>query len=376
MRTKFREIFIFIAGATPQVITETIYALGTLKQPVYPAELYVITTSEGRKRAEETLVHEGKLNALGQELGHKLPLITPESFIVPRDADGRELSDIRNEDDNERMGDLIMSFIREKTSDPYARLHCSIAGGRKTMSFYLGAALQMFGRSWDRLYHVLVSPEFESLPGFYFKPKKDSVIAARGKKLHTKDAVITLAELTFIRLREKVVAEGDKYRDLIRRGQKDIDAAIARPMLRINMKEGRVFVGKTEVPLSMLLFSIYAMYAKRKVEHCLQRKTERCDDCADCFPVMKELDPKAALREIMATYSHVAKSRAEDYLAKHEDGVNDDELRQAISKIKSAFRSALKDPSLADYYAITSLRRAYGSTKHGIRAEREMIKIE
>ncbi|WP_442891844.1 CRISPR-associated ring nuclease [Dissulfurispira sp.] len=40
------------------------------------------------------------------------------------------------------------------------------------MSFYMGAALQLFGRPWDRLYHVLVTPEFESNPEFFTSQRK------------------------------------------------------------------------------------------------------------------------------------------------------------------------------------------------------------
>jgi CRISPR-associated protein (TIGR02584 family) len=31
-----KEVFIFVAGATPQIITETIYALSQKDPPVYP----------------------------------------------------------------------------------------------------------------------------------------------------------------------------------------------------------------------------------------------------------------------------------------------------------------------------------------------------
>ena len=48
--------------------------------------------------------------------------------------------------------------MREITADPQASLHVSIAGGRKTMGFYVGYALSLFGRAQDRLSHVLVPP--------------------------------------------------------------------------------------------------------------------------------------------------------------------------------------------------------------------------
>jgi CRISPR-associated protein (TIGR02584 family) len=41
------------------------------------------------------------------------------------------------------------------TADPQASLHVSIAGERKTMGFYVGYALSLFGRTQGRLSHVL-----------------------------------------------------------------------------------------------------------------------------------------------------------------------------------------------------------------------------
>jgi CRISPR-associated protein (TIGR02584 family) len=47
-------------------------------------------------------------------------------------------------------------------------LHVSIAGGRKSMGFFAGYAFSLFGRTQDRLSHVLVNDPFESFPDFYF----------------------------------------------------------------------------------------------------------------------------------------------------------------------------------------------------------------
>ncbi|MGC8811254.1 MAG: CRISPR-associated ring nuclease Csm6, partial [bacterium] len=203
-KKKYREILIFVAGTTPQIITETLYGLMMVKKPpVIPDEIYVLTTQAGRRKITEELIQKGRLVAFQKEFG--LPRITlpEESIIVMRDLKGRPLEDIREAEENEAVGDLIADFIRKEAGDPASRLHCSIAGGRKTMSFYLGSALQLFGRPWDKLYHVLVSSDFESHPDFFYKPKKNKVLEVKDrqgkviKKLHTKDAQISLAEIPF-----------------------------------------------------------------------------------------------------------------------------------------------------------------------------------
>lgn len=54
--------------------------------------------------------------------------ISGDSFIVVKDAVGHEIEDIRDEFENEVMGNTITHLITEKTKDEASRLHCSLAG--------------------------------------------------------------------------------------------------------------------------------------------------------------------------------------------------------------------------------------------------------
>jgi CRISPR-associated protein (TIGR02584 family) len=56
------------------------------------------------------------------------------------------------------------------TRDPESAVFFSIAGGRKSMGACLTIAAQLYRRPQDRLYHVLVSPEFESCRDFFYPP--------------------------------------------------------------------------------------------------------------------------------------------------------------------------------------------------------------
>jgi len=386
-KTGYKDIFIFITGSTPQVITETIYALAMKKPPVYPDEIFIITTCKGKALAEKALFERGILKNLTDE--YDLPPIATKdiSFIIPSDCSGNLLEDIRDETENEAMGDLITSFIREKTKDPSSKLHCSIAGGRKTMSFYLGAALQLFGRPWDKLYHVLVTPEFESNPEFFYKPKRNRVITppnpllpqeggVKEKPLHTKDAVITLAELPFIRLRDKVSLDGKGFKKLVEEGQKEIDMATIQPELRIDFSGRTVNIGQKKIKLTPLHLMIYAAYLKRKLHHCKFPQRQYCRDCIDCFPSLLDFSTKPALEEMAKDYMKMSVSRAEDLLYKHNEGLKHEVLRTAISKIKKIIGDALQDEALTALYAIASPRREYANTKHGIRVEKGKIKID
>lgn len=375
-KTRYKEVFVFIAGSTPQVVAETLCSLAAGEPPVYPDELCIITTTRGREIAEGTLFRKGILQNLIDEYGLPSSFLNKTSFIIPKDNSGAELQDIRDSAENELMGDLITTFIKEKTADMSSRLHCSIAGGRKTMSFYLGAALQLFGRPWDRLYHVLVSPEFESNPEFFYKSKKDRTIECNGKKMSTKNACITLAELPFIRLRNKLSLEGAGFRELVEEGQREIDIAMIQPELKVMLRDSALQIGQKTIRLTPLHFVIYLAYLKQKTNHCKYPERPYCYDCTDCFPSLLELSTKAALEEMAKNYMQISPSKVHDLLYRHKEGLSQENLRQAISKIKRIMLEQLKDESLASCCAITTALRGYANTRHGIRLEKGKIRLE
>jgi CRISPR-associated protein (TIGR02584 family) len=93
-------------------------------------------------------------------------------------------------------------MIRNETDDdPDVRIHASTASGRKTMSIYLTAAMQLFGRAQDTLSHVLVTEEFEQMADFFYIPPTPRMLKRRdGQPVSTDNAKIYLADIPFIRL--------------------------------------------------------------------------------------------------------------------------------------------------------------------------------
>lgn len=75
------------------------------------------------------------------------------------------MDDIISPEDNERAADCITAWIKDAAADDDAALHVSLAGGRKTMGYYVGYALSLFGRAQDRLSHVLVDDRYERMNG-------------------------------------------------------------------------------------------------------------------------------------------------------------------------------------------------------------------
>lgn len=380
---EYKELFIFVAGTTPQIITETIYALSQKKPSINPDEIYIITTLTGKKFIEQSLLKKGILAEMAFELNAPRITITEDSFIVPRNAQNVEIDDIRSEKENELMGNLITSLIRDKTQDALSRLHCSIAGGRKTMSFYLGAALQLFGRPQDRLYHVLVSSEFESNPSFFYKPEKNKVIEGRGTdgtpvKLNTKDAAIELAELPFIRLSGKMSFQGKDFRELVMEGQRTIDTAVVQPELIVNLSERIIQIGDTIIEMLPIQLMFYTAFLRRKLQNCVHPSRDYCQRCTDCFLTIKnDLMTKESLEYMIEDHRAIYKNspmRTDDFLEKWKDGITGEVIRQNISKIKKAINEQLEADMLKSIYTITCVKQ-YPGSKYGIRAEKGKIRI-
>jgi len=381
--TKFKETLVFVAGATPQIITETIYALSQKKPAVYPDEIFIITTSTGKRVIIDSLIKGKILESLIEEYDLPPVHLSEENFIVPRDNQGQEIDDIKTTEDNEIIGDLIISFIKEKTKDQSVRLHCSLAGGRKTMSFYLGSALQLFGRPWDRLYHVLVDPAFESHPDFFYKPKKNKYIQVKDKdgrirRLSTKQARIYLAELPFIRLSQKLKLQKASFRELVAESQREIDLATVQPELIINLKDRRITIGEKTIYFQPMLLFIYVAFVDQKLNKCPYKDRPYCHNCSDCYEELAILFGRENLIRLAVYFRSLyggAPLKFEDFIKRYPHGLDVTVVRQYLSKLKKIFQKELADESLWSYF-IVQAKKIYGASRYGIRAEKCKISIE
>ncbi|TSE25407.1 CRISPR-associated ring nuclease Csm6 [Tepidimonas aquatica] len=151
-----RSVLLAVTGLSPQVVTETLYALAQEKNPdAIPREVHLITTAEGAERARLMLLSEspGWFERLRGDWALP-PIAFDEAHIdVLRDGNGQPLRDVRTAQDNRAAADQIADWVRRLTEDEHSTLHVSLAGGRKTLGFFAGYALSLWGRSQDRLSH-------------------------------------------------------------------------------------------------------------------------------------------------------------------------------------------------------------------------------
>lgn len=133
------------------------------------------------------------------------PIAFDASHIcILQDHSGNLLDDIRDDQDNQRAADGIADLVRRMTEDEHTEIHASIAGGRKTMGFFMGYAMSLWGRPQDKLSHVLISAPFESRPEFFYPTPTPHVIPARSPgqdPLDASTAKVWLGDIPFVRLR-------------------------------------------------------------------------------------------------------------------------------------------------------------------------------
>ncbi|MEA3411982.1 MAG: CRISPR-associated ring nuclease Csm6 [Pseudomonadota bacterium] len=265
-----RCILLAVTGLSPQIVTETLYALVVRKGAAHvPTEVRLVTTAEGADRARLNLLHAetGWFHRFRRD--YDVPDIHFDEDCIETLADGRgrPLHDIRTPSDNRHAADALTRAVRDLTSDPDCTLHVSIAGGRKTLGYYAGYALSLFGRPRDRLSHVLVSAPFESHPDFYYPTPESRVIHTpppERRPLDTREAQVTLAEIPFVRLREglprRLLKGQATFSDTVAAAQR----AMQPPSLEIDPGTRRIVAGEETVALSPADFAFYVWMAHRR----------------------------------------------------------------------------------------------------------------
>ncbi len=233
-------VLLCVTGMAPAVLTETVWALAHPEDgtaPVIPEDVVAITTTKGKDKITEQLLmpspafgDQSVWQALRQDLlGNKAagdPKLTLRIEVIdrPDPATGlpRLLDDVCDREDNLAAAQFILKLVRNHTDAKDRRLIASLAGGRKTMSALLHAAVSHLGRPHDRLTHILVNEPFDTRlePGFFFPTQPaQTLTGGGGKTVRASDAQLELADVPFapLRVRFPDIAEiPTRFEDLVR----------------------------------------------------------------------------------------------------------------------------------------------------------------
>jgi len=364
-----RRVLLTVSGLTPQIITETIYALAVNRAvPFLPTRLVVMTTSDGANRVRLTLSGSapGWLARLRED--YQLPPIAfnPADLSTLADRSGAALADIRTDADNVAAADAITEMVRELTADADCALHVSLAGGRKTLGFFAAYALSLYGRAQDRLSHVLVSPEFESNPDFYYPTPYDQVIYTRERApLNTRDARVSLADIPFVRMRgglsEALRTGRASYAEAVAAVQGQLDP----PRLVIDRSTRTVRVGRSSIELDPSLLAFYLWFARK----C--GTAEPRIGMSETGRQFIERRHTAAFLEEYGRWVNV--TERPELIDALKNGMDLPYFRSKRAKLNRILRSRIIDPSPERYLIQRFGRR--GRAEYGVELPRETVSI-
>jgi CRISPR-associated protein (TIGR02584 family) len=370
-----KNILLAVCGLSPQVITETLYALLHEGREVHT--IHLITTRPGRDRVLTDLLAPatGKYHTLLYEYGIAPDAIsfTNENLHVLHDAKGRELNDIISPDDNEILMQTCLNLAFHFTNRPDTAVFFLVAGGRKTMTSCLTLAAQLYGRQQDRIFHVLVSPEFEGSRDFFYPPRLSVPVQLQDKQgqpfwKNSRFARIDLITIPFISVREQL---GQDLLDQPRPPAELMQSLIrdTPETLVVNLAEGKLIFGRLELDMHPTRLALYAFFAERKNE-C--RLTRPCTDCTDCFLEATEV---VAGDEVARIYERIPGSRLVAEMSDSGIGsLTKENFQSYKSKIRRDIQSAFGQGHLAELEIASSGSRP--GTKYGIRLDRGRIRME
>ncbi len=338
-----RRILLAVSGLTPQIVTETLYALAADEfAPFIPTEVHLITSAEGARRAELSLLSDdlGWFHKLCKD--YHLPGVKFDRthIHVMRDAKSQPMNDIRSPADNRAAADFITAQVRSITADGGCALHASIAGGRKTMGFYLGYALSLFGRPQDRLSHVLVSEPFESSYDFFYPTPYSRVLQTRdGQLADTALAQVTLAEIPFVSLRHglptNLLAGVASFNDTVAA----VNASMAPAQLVIDLPRQCILASGRKVALPPAELALLAVFARQTLQG-LEPLAAPTKDVPDAVWA------KRYLREYQRITGSLADVESTERALK--DGMDGNYFSQRKSKLERRLKTAL-GPAAAAY---------------------------
>ncbi|PIE66297.1 MAG: TIGR02584 family CRISPR-associated protein [Desulfobacterales bacterium] len=263
-----RRVLLAPCGLYPQVITETLYCLYQRGRLI--DEIHIITTSPGKEMVLNKMLAEGQgmFFRFCEEYGINSEEIvfSATNIHVPKNEEGKELTDIFSKEDNEKLLALTTDLVCRLTSNEENDIYFLVAGGRKTMSSCLTLAVQLYGRRQDRLFHILVSPEFESNSEFWYPPVQARMLMVRDTdgryyEKSTANAKLYLVPIPFVSLRAKLPQELFQTSQLpgtLIASQTDQK----KRLLEIDLATSVICYGGVELDMHPARLALYAFFCK------------------------------------------------------------------------------------------------------------------
>lgn len=199
-------ILICSVGLSPQVVTETLYALEQRRWR--PDRIVILTTRGGKEACEKQLLIQG--GGLDQFRTHVNGHLPKPDFVLASSDSG----DIETERELIKFASCAHQLLKNVCADPHTTLFLSLAGGRKASAVFLSLIMAVYGREQDRMFHVTTKPDMVSVPDFWF-PTQRRIALPKGRSLEADDVEINLLEIPFPRFANASATAEDRFWDFL-----------------------------------------------------------------------------------------------------------------------------------------------------------------
>jgi len=228
-------VLICTLGKSPQVVTETVWALAHATPKVVPDEVIAIATTNYAAKARACLFGaENGWQALLDNL-RKIKVATEKrlhfssgAIRIVADEEGF-VNDLRTVRDNERCAEYIFQTIRSITDGEGSEetsVVMSLSGGRKSMVAMASTVMSLLARPFDKLLHVIVNEELEDKKFHFPKGNKG----------------FSLFEVPFVRVRG-ILRGADSvrtrsFKEYLLLTQNMLPSAMEFPLLTLDVERG------------------------------------------------------------------------------------------------------------------------------------------
>lgn len=300
-----------VLGTSPAVLTETIWALHTEKPELVPDVVKIFTTQVGWDKFEKNVYTPANGPSVWEDLQNKVGKEITVSKCIFQDRRGGDLKDIITCKDQELVADQLLKGIREcknPMQEPY-RLVGSVAGGRKSMSALMYAAMSLGADADDIITHVLADDKVLGFEDFYFPGQTKQQLEPRGGDksltMTAADVKIDLAEIPFVPLATLVknsdFSTAGTFSKLVQQARQTV--AKIRPQnttIRLSKKECKVTINGQPLKLKVDEYALMAIIVEYANAH-RGEKDRRLPDHEATEKTLKDIQeslPKAVREEI------------------------------------------------------------------------------
>lgn len=358
-----RNILLSIVGINPQIITETLYGLYKNSFKNFPEEIYVITTELGLiNLRKKCFGEESIISNFCKEYNLKNIDFSEEKnvFCIQDDNnDDGSLENFKNTQDS--ISDFIFKKVSEFTNkkdefgNPYYRIHASIAGGRKNLSYFFGIAMSILANKDDELSHVLIPKCFENSSFCYPTIESNIIKNAFKEEVDTKNAKVALIPIPLLRLRN-VYERSDifnssstlSYKEIVEKLNRELSIEPSKFNITFDRTKSEVIINNVYcIPLDSAEFAFYSLIAKNTKSYnkgkgeALVYKPSLKDYSNEKKKIEKDFD-KEYLSKSPSPINHNGETY-KDSLNKEKNGKIDQLNRRTLNNVIDGFLQFLEN---------------------------------